>query len=107
MSAGWPGKVRLASDKVRKRDRDQGCRELSRVDTEGDDTSIIAETSCLQLEVSLHELAELVAVFVFHVHKFDSVAFGTDIADDGSEVDFAQAGADFQSDGIAHIKFAR
>ena len=99
--------MRLASDKVRKRDRDQGCRELSRVDTEGDDTSIIAETSCLQLEVSLHELAELVAVFVFHVHKFDSVAFGTDIADDGSEVDFAQAGADFQSDGIAHIKFAR
>ena len=48
--------------------------------------------------MALDEFAELFAVFVFHVHKFDAIAFGTDIADYRGEVDFAEAGANLQLD---------
>jgi hypothetical protein len=55
------------------------------------------------LEVALHEFAELFAVLVLHVHKFDAIAFGADIANDGGEVDLAKPSANFQLDGIADV----
>src|SRR5262249_31764298 len=58
----------------------------------------------LDVQVALDELAKLVAVFVFHVQKFDAVAVGADVADDGSAIDFAQAGAYFELDGLAAVE---
>jgi hypothetical protein len=49
----------------------------------------------------LDEFAEAFVVFLFHVDELDAAAVGADIADDGGEVDFVEAGADFQLDGIA------
>ena len=57
--------------------------------------------------MALHKLAELFAIFVFHVHEFDAVTFGTDIADYGGEVNFAKAGTDLELDGIANGELAR
>src|SRR3974377_1927757 len=58
-------------------------------------------------EVLLHELAEAFAIFVFHVHEFDAVAVRTDVADDGGGMDFAQAGANLELDGIAWVEAIR
>ena len=55
----------------------------------------------LELEMALHELAKLLAVFIAHVHEFDAAAVRPDIADDGGEIDLAQTGADFELDGVA------
>ena len=49
----------------------------------------------------LDELAETFVVFFLHVHEFNAAAIGTDVADDGGEMDFAKAGANFELDGIA------
>ena len=49
----------------------------------------------------LDEFAEAFVVFLFHVDELDAAAVGADVADDGGEVDFAEAGADFELDGIA------
>ena len=57
----------------------------------------------LEVEVALDQFAELFAVFVFHVHEFDAVAFGSDVAHYGSEMNFAKAGANLESDGIADV----
>src|SRR5258707_15725813 len=59
----------------------------------------------LEVEVALHQFAEFVAVFVFHVHEFDAVAFHTDIADYGREMNFAKAGANLELDGITDVEF--
>lgn len=55
--------------------------------------------------MALDEFAELFAVFVFHVHEFDAVAFGADVANHGDEMDFPQASADFEFDGITDGEF--
>src|SRR6266702_4194539 len=47
------------------------------------------------------EPAEPLVVFFFHVDEFDAAAVWADIANDGGEVDFAEAGANFELDGIA------
>src|SRR6516225_9656206 len=52
-------------------------------------------------EVLLHELAEAFAIFVFHVDEFDAVAVRTDVADNRCGMDFAQARANLELDGIA------
>src|SRR5437868_15534307 len=62
-------------------------------------------TAYLDVEVALDEFAELAAVFVFHVHELDAIAFGVDIAHDGGEMDFAQAGTNFELDGVADAEF--
>jgi len=49
----------------------------------------------------LDEPAEAFVVFFFHVDEFDAAAVGTDVANDGGEMDFAEAGADFELNGIA------
>jgi len=56
--------------------------------------------SWLEVEVALDKFAKLFAVFVLHVHELDAVAFGTDVADDGREMNLAEAGADFELNGI-------
>jgi len=58
-----------------------------------------------ELQMPLDKLAELFAVFVFHVDEFDAVSVRADVADDGGEVNLAKARADFQFDGIADIQF--
>ncbi len=52
----------------------------------------------LDVEVTLDQFAELFAVFVFHVDEFDAVAFGSDVAHYGSEMNFAKAGANLESE---------
>src|SRR6266478_3263290 len=59
----------------------------------------------LELKVALDQFAEFFAVFVFHVHELDAIAFGADIADNGREMDFAEAGADLELDGITDVDF--
>ena len=61
----------------------------------------------LQLEMTLHELAELFAVFVAHVHEFDAAAVRPDVADHGSEIDLAETRADFQLDRVADGELPR
>ena len=53
------------------------------------------------LEMFLNEPAEAFVVFFFHVDELDPAAVWADVADDGGEMDFAKAGADFELDGIA------
>src|SRR5262249_25846012 len=60
----------------------------------------------LHIEVALNELAELVAVFVFHVDKLDAASVGANIANDGGEIDFAKACANFKLDGVADTELA-
>src|SRR5258708_30984293 len=55
----------------------------------------------------LDEFAEAFVVFLFHVDELDAAAVGADVADDGGEVDFVEAGADFQLDGIADAEAVR
>jgi hypothetical protein len=59
----------------------------------------------LEVEVALDQFAEFFAVFVPHVHELDAVTFGADIADHGREMNLAEAGADFQLDGIPDVEF--
>src|SRR5260370_3438546 len=54
--------------------------------------------------MALDQFAELFAIFFFHVYEFNAVAFRTDIADHGGEVDLAQAGANLELDGIANAQ---
>lgn len=54
--------------------------------------------------VFLDELAKTFAVFIFHVHKFDAVAVRADVADDGREVNLAQARSNFELDGITRAE---
>jgi hypothetical protein len=61
----------------------------------------------LEMEVALDKFAELFAVFVAHVHKFDATAVRADIADHGGEIDLAEASPDFELDRVADAKFAR
>jgi len=49
----------------------------------------------------LDEPAETFVVFFVHVDELDAAAIGADIADDRGEMDFAEAGADFELYGIA------
>ena len=49
----------------------------------------------------LDEPAETFVVFFFHVDELDAAAIGADVADDGGEMDLAEAGADFELNGIA------
>ena len=63
--------------------------------------SSIQRGNQLELQMALDELAEFFAVFVAHVHEFDTVAIRTDVANDGCEIDFAKTGADFELDGVA------
>src|SRR6266852_5299029 len=67
------------------------CRELSRLID-------------LELEMALDEFAKFLAVFVFHVYKFDAVPSSADISDYRGEVDFAEAGANLQLDRIADVE---
>lgn len=53
------------------------------------------------LEVLLNEPAEAFVVFFFHVDEFHAASVGADIADDGREMDLAEAGTHFELDGIA------
>ncbi len=53
------------------------------------------EIECRFLEVLLDEFAEAFVVFLFHVDELDAAAVGADVTDDGCEVDFVEAGADF------------
>ncbi len=57
--------------------------------------------------VFLDELAEALAVFVFHVNEFDAVAVGADVANDSGEMDLAETGANFELDGIAGAEAIR
>src|ERR1700737_2116701 len=59
----------------------------------------------LEVEVALHQFAEFVAVFIFHVHEFDAVSFQADIADHGREMNFAKAGTNLELDGITDVEF--
>src|ERR1700751_2724827 len=56
------------------------------------------------LEMFLDELAETFVVFFFHVDEFDAAAIRADVANDGGEMDFAEAGADFELNGIANAE---
>ena len=40
-------------------------------------------------------------VFFFHVDEFDAATTGADVADDSGEMNFMEAGADFELEGIA------
>src|SRR6266446_4953113 len=72
-------------------------------------TAIWGHWKCgvLEVKVALDQFAEFFTVFVSHVHEFDAIAFGADIADHGREMDFAETGADFQFDGITDVEFRR
>lgn len=66
--------------------------------------AIISRTGggfCLELQVALHQLAQLFAIFILHMDKFDSASVWTDVSHYSGEVNFTQTGADFQLDGIS------
>src|ERR1700739_4864509 len=67
----------------------------------GHERGEIVEKSRVDLEVLLDEPAETFVVFFLHVDELDAAAVGADVADDGGEMDFAEAGADFELNGIA------
>src|SRR5215813_6535922 len=56
------------------------------------------------LKMALHELAKLFAVLILHVDELNAVPVGTDVANDRSEMNLAQAGANFQFDGIPDVE---
>ena len=58
------------------------------------------------MHVALDELAQALAIRVLHVHEFDAAAIRADVADHRGEMDFAEAGAHFQLDGIADVQAA-
>src|ERR1700686_88902 len=55
--------------------------------------------------MTLDEFAEFFAVFIAHVDEFHAAALRSDIADDGSEIDLAETGADFELDRVADTEF--
>jgi len=57
--------------------------------------------------VALDEPAEFFAIFVAHVDEFDAAAIRADIADDGGEIDLAQAGANLEFDRVADSELPR
>src|SRR5271157_2667117 len=59
-----------------------------------------------EVQMPLYELAQALAVFVLHVHKLDAAAIRADITNHGGEMDFAEARAHFQLDGIADAQAA-
>lgn len=61
----------------------------------------------LKLEVTLDKFAEFFAVFVAHVDEFDATAIRSDVANDCSEVDLAETGADLKLDRVADTEFPR
>src|SRR5690242_21960246 len=70
--------------------------------------AIISRTGggfCLELQVALHQLAQLFAIFILHMNKFDSASVLTDVSNYSGEVNFAQAGANFELDGISDGEF--
>ena len=67
----------------------------------------ILEQIGLELEITLHELAQFFAVFVAHVHEFHTSAVRADVPDNGRKIDLAQAGANLKLDRIADIQFPR
>src|SRR5882762_6964656 len=58
-----------------------------------------------KLQVTLDQFAEFLAVFVFHVYEFHAVAVGSNVANDGGEMNLLQPGANFQLDRIADGQF--
>lgn len=61
----------------------------------------------LELQMALDEPAKLFAILVAHVDELDAAAIRADIADDGGEIDFAQAGANFEFDRVADCELPR
>ena len=61
----------------------------------------------LEVEITLHELAQFFAVLVAHVHKFHAAAVRTNVSDYGRKIDLAQAGANLKLDRIANAQFPR
>src|SRR5437879_6901860 len=53
----------------------------------------ILEQLGLDVEITLHKLAQFFAVFVVHVHKFHAAAVRADASDHGCNNDVAQADA--------------
>ena len=58
-------------------------------------------------EVLLDQLAQLFAVFVFHMHELNAIARGADVADDGRRMNLAQAGTNLELDGVARVEAIR
>ena len=56
----------------------------------------------LQLQMTLDQFAKALAVFVFHINELDAATVRSEIADHGGEMNLAQAGANFQLNGIAY-----
>ncbi len=67
----------------------------------------ILEQLGLDVEITLHKLAQFFAVFVAHVHKFHAAAVRADVSDHGCKTDLAQAGANLKLDRIANAQFPR
>ena len=67
----------------------------------------ILEQLGLDVEITLHKLAQFFAVFVAHVHKFHAAAVRADVSDHGCKTDLAQAGAKLKLDRIANAQFLR
>jgi len=67
----------------------------------------ILEQIGLEVEITLHELAQFFAVFVAHVHKFHTAAVRADVPDNCCKIDLAQAGANLKLDRIANAQFPR
>ena len=53
------------------------------------------------LEVLVYQPAKAFAIFVFHMHKFNSTAIRADVAHYRSEMNLAEARTNFQLNGIA------
>ena len=56
-------------------------------------------------KMPLHQPAEFFTVFIFHVHKLDAASVRTDVANDGGEMNLAQAGAHLELDRVANAQF--
>jgi len=65
----------------------------------------IGEWARLAFQAALNQFAEFVAIVALHVDDFNAVAVGALVAHDSGELDLAQAGADFEADGVADVQF--
>ena len=82
-NASQKGKTRCTTEKRRAGTEGRQTREKSK-------TARHVLTSALsEGHVFLDQLAEALAVFVFHVYKFHAVAMWANVSDDGREVNFA------------------
>src|SRR5215468_10382880 len=61
----------------------------------------------LRFEMPLNQLAQTLAVFVFHVDEFDAPTVRPQIADHGGEMHLAQPRANLQLNGIADAEPVR